>query len=162
MTASNIDYVVNRTVKGLPTSKYENYKIKLITERLIGQINPSYETQAMQWGVEHEDEAIEEYSFIYDPHVTRCGFISHPTFKMAGASPDGLIGKDGLIEIKCPQSTTHLRFFLNGDIKPELSLTNAVPNGLYRKKMVRFCKLRSTVYRPVSHITDESSTYEPR
>lgn len=55
VTASNIDYVVNRTVKGLPTSKYEDYKIKLITERLTGQINPSYETQAMQWGVEHED-----------------------------------------------------------------------------------------------------------
>ncbi|ALE02908.1 lambda exonuclease family protein [Bartonella ancashensis] len=122
VTASNIDYVVNRTVKGLPTSKYEDYKIKLITERLTGQINPSYETQAMQWGVEHEDEAIEEYSFIYDTHVTRCGFIPHPTFKMAGASPDGLIGKDGLIEIKCPQSTTHLRFFLNGDIKPEYLL----------------------------------------
>ncbi|PIT69771.1 lambda exonuclease family protein [Bartonella tribocorum] len=119
VTASNIYNVISKTAKGTPTSKYEDYKIKLITERLIGEANPYYETEDMRWGIEHEEDALREYAFIYDTEVTRCGFIQHPTIQMAGASPDGLIDKDGLIEIKCPRSTTHMRFFINNEIKPE-------------------------------------------
>ncbi|WP_336277118.1 lambda exonuclease family protein [Bartonella sp. CB178] len=119
ITASNIYSVINKTAKGLPTSKYGDYKIKLITERLTGEVIPYYESDDMQWGVEHEEDAIEEYSFIYDAAVTRCGFVPHPTIEMAGASPDGLIGEYGLIEVKCPRSTTHIRFFINNEIKPE-------------------------------------------
>ncbi|EJF81754.1 putative phage-type endonuclease [Bartonella doshiae] len=62
---------------------------------------------------------MKEYAFIYDTEVTRCGFIQHPTMEMAGASPDGFVGEDGLVEIKCPQSANHLRFFMDGNIKPE-------------------------------------------
>ncbi|WP_208433289.1 lambda exonuclease family protein [Bartonella taylorii] len=119
VTASNVYNVLSKTAKGLPTSKYEDYKIKLITERLIEGISQSYITPAMQWGIEHEDDALKEYAFIYDTEVTRCGFIQHPTIKMAGASPDGFVGENGLVEVKCPQSTTHLRFFMDGKIKPE-------------------------------------------
>ncbi len=90
-----------------------------MTERLIEEISQSYTTPAMQWGIEHEENALREYEFIYDTNVTRCGFIPHPKMEMAGASPDGLIGEDGLIEVKCPQSTTHLRFFMYDEIKPE-------------------------------------------
>ncbi|WP_273718099.1 MULTISPECIES: lambda exonuclease family protein [Bartonella] len=119
VTASNIYNVISKTAKGTPTSKYEDYKIKLITERLISEASPYYETEDMRWGIEHEEDALREYAFIYDTDVTQCGFIQHPTIKMAGASPDGLIDKDGLIEIKCPRSTTHMRFFINNEIKPE-------------------------------------------
>ncbi|WP_336288615.1 lambda exonuclease family protein [Bartonella sp. CB60] len=121
VTASNIYSVINKTAKGLPTSKYDDYKIKLITERLTGETSPYYESEDMRWGIEHEDDAIEEYSFIYDANVTKCGFVPHPTIAMAGASPDGLIGEHGLIEIKCPKSTTHIRFFMDHEIKPEYS-----------------------------------------
>ncbi|EJF82923.1 lambda exonuclease family protein [Candidatus Bartonella washoeensis] len=119
VTASNVYNVLNKTAKGLPTSKYEDYKMKLITERLTGEISQSYTTPAMQWGIEHEEDALKEYEFIYDTNVTRCGFVQHPKMEMAGASPDGLIGEDGLIEVKCPQSTSHLRFFMYDEIKPE-------------------------------------------
>ncbi|WP_375707058.1 lambda exonuclease family protein [Bartonella sp. AA126HLJHH] len=119
VTASNVYNVLSKTAKGLPTSKYEDYKTKLMTERLIGEISQSYTTPAMQWGIEHEENALREYEFIYDAEVTRCGFIPHPKMKMAGASPDRFIGEDGLIEVKCPQSTTHLRFFIYDEIKPE-------------------------------------------
>ncbi|AQX31002.1 lambda exonuclease family protein [Bartonella schoenbuchensis] len=122
VTASNISSIINKTAKGLPTSKYEEYKFQLITERLMGKTVSSYETPAMRWGNEHEDSAIEEYSFLYDTPVTRCGFIPHPTIEMAGASPDGLIGDEGLIEVKCPQPITHTRFLLSGEIKPEYIL----------------------------------------
>ncbi|WP_375663144.1 lambda exonuclease family protein [Bartonella sp. CL266QHHD] len=119
VTASNIYSVLSKTTKGLPTSKYEDYKIKLITERLTREISPYYETEDMRWGIEHEDDALREYGFIYDADITKCGFIQHPTIEMAGASPDGLIGEDGLIEVKCPRSVTHMRFCIGDEIKPE-------------------------------------------
>ncbi|MBB5074080.1 exodeoxyribonuclease (lambda-induced) [Bartonella callosciuri] len=119
ITASNIYNIISKTTKGTPTSKYEEYKIKLITERLTGEISPSYETEDMRWGIEHEKDALQEYSFIYNADIIKCGFIQHPTMEMAGASPDGLIGEDGLIEVKCPRSVNHMRFFLDDKIKPE-------------------------------------------
>ncbi|WP_254492220.1 lambda exonuclease family protein [Bartonella sp. B1099] len=119
VTASNVYNVLSKTAKGMPTSKYEDYKIKLMTERLTEEISQSYITPAMQWGIEHEEDALREYEFIYDTEVTRCGFIQHPTIQMAGASPDGFIGEDGLVEVKCPQPPNHLRFFIDSNIKPE-------------------------------------------
>lgn len=119
VTASNVYNVLSKTAKGMPTSKYEDYKIKLMTERLTEEISQSYTTPAMQWGIEHEEDALREYEFIYDTEVTRCGFIQHPTIQMAGASPDGFIGEDGLVEVKCPQPPNHLRFFIDSNIKPE-------------------------------------------
>ncbi|SPU26477.1 putative phage-type endonuclease [Candidatus Bartonella washoeensis] len=119
VTASNVYSILSKTAKGLPTSKYEDYKIKLITERLTGENSPHYETEDMRWGVENEENALKEYAFIYDANITRCGFIQHPTMEMAGASPDGLIGEDGLIEVKCPRSATHMRFCIDDKIKPE-------------------------------------------
>ncbi len=119
VTASNIYNVLSKTAKGLPTSKYEDYKIKLITERLTGETSPHYETEDMRWGIEHEEDALKEYAFIYDTEISQCGFIQHPTLKMAGASPDGLIGENGLIEIKCPRSANHMRFCIDNEIKPE-------------------------------------------
>ncbi|MDM9991540.1 lambda exonuclease family protein, partial [Bartonella henselae] len=119
VTASNIYNVLSKTAKGTPTSKYEEYKIKLMTERLTEEISQSYLTPAMQWGIEHEEDALKEYAIIYDTEVIKCGFIQHPTIEMAGASPDGLIGEEGLVEVKCPHSTKHLRFYMDGTIKPE-------------------------------------------
>ncbi|EJF75081.1 hypothetical protein MEC_00557 [Bartonella alsatica IBS 382] len=90
-----------------------------MTEHLTGKISPSNTTPAMQWGIEHEENALKEYEFIYDTEVIKCGFIRHPTIQMSGASLDRFIGEDGLVEVKCPQSTAHLRFFMDNEIKPE-------------------------------------------
>ncbi|EJF82934.1 hypothetical protein MCY_01455 [Bartonella rattimassiliensis 15908] len=76
----------------------------------------------MQWGIEHEEDALmKEYAFIYDTEVISCGFIQHPKIEMAGTSPDGFVDDDGLVEVKCPQANTHLRFFIDNQIKPEYS-----------------------------------------
>ncbi|AQX28205.1 MULTISPECIES: lambda exonuclease family protein [unclassified Bartonella] len=119
VTTSNIYNLLNKTAKGLPTSKYEEYKIKLMTERLVGEISHSYTTSAMQRGIEYEEDALKEYAFIYDTEVTQCGFIQHPTIQMVGASSDGFVGENGLVEIKCPRSVNHLRFWITEKIKPE-------------------------------------------
>ncbi len=74
-----------------------------------------------------------EYAFIYDTEITRCGFIQHPTIKMAGASPDGLIDEDGLIEIKCPRSTNHMRFIIDNEIKDETFICSKTNKKLVKE-----------------------------
>lgn len=119
VTASGVYNIIGTTAKGAPTQKYSDYRIKIITERLTKQPVLIPSTPAMQWGITHEADAIATYSFIYDTEVETCGFIDHPSIKNAGASPDGLINGDGLIEIKCPNSSTHTKFLLDDEIKPE-------------------------------------------
>jgi len=84
-----------------------NYKMQLATERLTNQKTDTYINQAMQDGIDREDTAREIYEIVRDIKVEQVGFIDHPTIKMAGASPDGLLPDNGVLEIKCPIETTH-------------------------------------------------------
>lgn len=111
VTASRIADVLAKTRSGWGASR-ANYRAQLIAERLTGVVQDSYTNTAMQWGVEHEAEAIAAYEFYRDATVEPCGFIAHPTIQMSGASPDGLVGADGLIEAKCPQTATHIETLL--------------------------------------------------
>ncbi len=72
----------------------------------------AFESAAMRWGAEKEAEALELYAFEQDADVTQVGFLDHPKIAMAGASPDGLVGEDGLVEIKCPLTATHIETLL--------------------------------------------------
>lgn len=91
---------------------------KLI-ERLTGQPAQHFVTDAMQWGTMHEDEARAVYETQKGVLVTDCAYFPHPSIAHSGASPDGLVGEDGVIEIKCPATKTHLETMLSGII-PEL------------------------------------------
>ncbi len=68
----------------------------------------------MSWGTDHEPDARASYEFITGNTVEEIGFVDHPTIPKSGASPDGLIGEDGLIEIKCPNTATHIDYLLKG------------------------------------------------
>ena len=110
VTASKIDDIMTKTKYG--ESQYtKKYKLQLVTERLTNKVVPVFMNAAMSHGVEYEDEARVQYAnkmkLLIGTDVREVGFIDHPTIDMSGASPDGLIGKDGLIEIKCPQPMTH-------------------------------------------------------
>ena len=88
---------------------------KIATERLTGAPQESYRNQAMDWGVEHEPMAKDAYEFITENVVVEEGFIIHPEYSFVGVSPDGLIGEDGGLEIKCPfNSQRHLERFIIG------------------------------------------------
>ncbi|AQX31093.1 YqaJ-like recombinase domain-containing protein [Bartonella schoenbuchensis R1] len=121
-TASNIDSFVGKIAKDLPTSKYEEYKLRFITKCLRGETVSFYEMPAIKWGNKRKERVIKKYSLEREITVTRCGFIPHPTIEMASAIPDGLIGDGGLIKVKYSQPTTHVRFLLDGKIKPEYIL----------------------------------------
>lgn len=116
VTASRVADVIARTKTGFGASR-ANYMAELIAERLTGTTADSYTNAAMQWGVEHEAEALAAYAFRHDAEVAPGGFILHPNLGMAGATPDGLIGNDGLIEVKCPNTATHLDTLL-GQVIP--------------------------------------------
>lgn len=115
VTASRVADVVARTKTGWAASR-ANLMAALICERLTGQPQDGYTNDAMRWGIETEPQARDAYAFQTDYDVEQVGFIDHPRIAMSGASPDGMVGADGLVEIKCPTSATHIDFLLSGAI----------------------------------------------
>jgi putative phage-type endonuclease len=115
VTASRVADVVARTKTGWGASR-ANYMAQLIAERLTGVVAESYTNAAMQWGTETEPQARAAYAFYRDADVTEVGFVLHPTIGEAGASPDGLVGDDGLVEIKCPETKTHIDTLLGQEV----------------------------------------------
>lgn len=107
VTASRIADLMAKTKTGWGASR-SNYMAELIAERLTGAPAESYSNAAMQWGTDHEAEARAAYEFRTDATVSTVGFLDHPTIGMTGASPDGLVGTDGMVEIKCPNTATHI------------------------------------------------------
>ncbi|MFD0669688.1 lambda exonuclease family protein [Ramlibacter sp. MAHUQ-53] len=108
VTASRVADVIAKTKTGYSTSR-ENYMVELALERLTGQRQEFYTNDAMRWGTDTEPLARAAYEAHTGAIVEEVGLIPHPTIEMAGASPDGLVGRDGQIEIKCPNSATHLK-----------------------------------------------------
>jgi putative phage-type endonuclease len=111
-TASKICDIVATTKGGWGASR-KNYAAQLIAERLTGTPADSFSNPAMAWGTEKEPEARRAYSFREDVDVAEIGFVLHPSIQMSGASPDGLVGDDGLVEIKAPNTATHIDTLLS-------------------------------------------------
>lgn len=123
VTASRVADVVAKTKTGWGASR-ANYMAELIAERLTGTVAESYTNAAMQWGKDQEPDARAAYEFKLDCEIVPIGFAIHPSISDSGASPDGLIGTDGMVEFKCPNTSTHI----------ETLLTRAIP-GKYVTQM---------------------------
>jgi putative phage-type endonuclease len=107
VTASRVADVIAKTKSGYSASR-DNYMAQLICERMTNTVAESFSSPAMQWGTETEPLARAAYESLADVLVDEVGYIAHPTIERAGASPDGLIGVFGLLEIKCPNTATHI------------------------------------------------------
>lgn len=107
VTASRIADLMAKTKSGYSTSR-QNYLMQLLCERLTGKIEEGYKSSAMQRGNDLEAEARNWYQLETGENVEEVSFIDHPKINFAGASPDGLVGAEGLIEIKCPNTATHI------------------------------------------------------
>jgi putative phage-type endonuclease len=116
VTASRVADVIAKTKTGVSASR-EGYCVELALERLTGQRQESFTNGAMQWGTDTEPKARAAYEAKTGAMVEEVAMISHPSIELCGASPDGLIDADGLIEIKCPNSATHAKTLLLG--KPD-------------------------------------------
>lgn len=105
-TASKYADVMAKIKTGEAAAR-KKYRTELVLERLLGIPVDSYKSTAMQWGIDHEPIALLEFQLRTGIKVQETGFHRHPTLE-TGASPDGLIDDDGTVEIKCPESSTHL------------------------------------------------------
>jgi putative phage-type endonuclease len=112
VTASRVADVIAKTKSGYSTSR-DNYMAQLICERLTGQQGESFSNAAMAWGSETEPLARSAYENARGLLVTEVGFVNHPNIEMAGASPDGLVETLGMLEIKCPNTATHIDTLLS-------------------------------------------------
>ena len=112
VTASRVADVIAKTKSGYSASR-DNYMAQLICERLTGQQGESFTNAAMTWGTETEPLARSAFEAYADVMVEEVGFVPHPSIEMSGASPDGLVGLFGMLEIKCPNTATHIDTLLS-------------------------------------------------
>ena len=112
-TASKITDIL-ATLKTGEAASRKNYRVELVCERLTGLKAEGYTNSHMERGTALEPIARALYEFKQDVVVDEIGFVIHPDMEMSGASPDGLIGEDGLVEIKCPTAGNHVDTILSG------------------------------------------------
>ena len=114
--ASSIADMVAKTRTGWGASRF-NLAARIVCERLTGTPQESYTNAAMQWGHDTEPQARAMYEFMRDVAVQQVGLVLHPSINKSHASPDGIVGDDGLIEIKCPNTATHIETLLSEDVE---------------------------------------------
>lgn len=113
VTASRVADVLSKIKSGESAGR-KNYKMDIVAERLTNQPSESFTKSAMQWGTEQEPFARIAYETKMNLFVEQIPFMDHPQIEWFGCSPDGLVAEDGLIEIKCPNTTTHLEYIDGG------------------------------------------------
>lgn len=121
VTASRVADIIAKTKSGYSASRAK-YAGELVIERLTGASPERFTNSAMIWGTETEPQAREAYEYHRAAKVDLVGFVPHPTIGDSGASPDGLVGRDGLLEIKSPETHTHIET-LRGKSVPQKYVT---------------------------------------
>jgi len=115
VTASKVADLMAKTKTGYSTSR-DNYMAQLVCERMTKTKGDLFTNAAMEWGTEQEPFARAAYEAKTGVMVEEVGFVPHPSIEWAGASPDGLVGPDGLVEIKCPNTATMIDTLLTGKV----------------------------------------------
>jgi len=113
-TASAFEMII--TTRGEPSKQKQKYMYALAAERITGISEDKYQNEAMKRGIEMEAEARAMYELITGNTVEVVGVCYPDDKKLYGASPDGLVGKDGCLEIKCPTSAVHVSYLLDGSL----------------------------------------------
>ena len=116
VTASRVVDVVTKLKSGKYSSARDKYLMDVVIERLTGRASETYVSPAMEWGIETEPLAKAAYEIEKDVELTSVGFVTHPTIEWFGCSPDSFVGDEGLLEAKCPNTSTHLAYLLDGEI----------------------------------------------
>jgi putative phage-type endonuclease len=131
LTASRMaDVLAVSKRDGKPLKARQDYMMELVAERMTDIACSHYVTSAMEWGLAYEQEAKDVYQEVSGNLIAPTGFIMHPTIEFCGATPDASVDPDGLLEIKCPTTTTHIQWILDGEVpeqhRPQMLLQLAV------------------------------------
>lgn len=119
LTASRMKDAMDFKRDGTPSVKRSDYMRELLAERLTTYTTRHFVTAAMDWGTLTEPEAKLAYARITGAKLIPAEFIEHPTIENFGATPDALIGSDGLLEVKCPTTGTFIDWMLAGVVPDE-------------------------------------------
>ena len=115
-TASRVSDITTKLKSGKYSAARDKYLMDVVIERLTGRASENYVSPAMEYGIETEPLARAAYEIAEDVEVYPGGLAYHPTIEWFSASPDGLVGAEGLLEVKCPNTSTHLAYLLEGEI----------------------------------------------
>lgn len=116
VTASRIADVMAKIKTGESASR-RDYKAQIVAEILTGTPQENgFKSAEMQWGNDQEPFARAAYEIATGAMVDQVGLVLHPSIERGAASPDGLVGLDGLVEIKCPKTATHLQYLVDGKV----------------------------------------------
>lgn len=105
--------------EGVELKVRSDYRMQLVSERLTGQVAQHFVTNEMKWGQEQEEYAVADFEAKYNVMVHPLGFAIHPSMPFAGSSPDGLLGEDSGIEIKCLTTANHLEIWKSKRVPQE-------------------------------------------
>lgn len=119
VTASRVADIMRKGKGGAVSMSRARYAGELVAERLAGTPTVGFKSADMEWGIETESQARDAYAFYRDAAMSAVAFVDHPTIGMTGASPDRLVGDDGLLEIKCPATHTHIATLQGAPIDPD-------------------------------------------
>ena len=119
LTASSMKMAMDFTQKGAEGSDRKKLKIDILAERMTDIIREVYVTPAMQHGTDTEPAAKLAYEAATGAKVMPAPFVPHPTIENFGASPDGMIHPDGLLEVKCPTTSKFIAWMLAGVVPEE-------------------------------------------
>lgn len=116
LTASRMELAMEFLKNGKESAERAKLKKELVAERMTDSVVSRFVNDSMRWGLETEDDAKAAYTRLTGRRVEPCGFYDHFDIDNFGATPDGLIGPDGLIETKCPETTTHVGWMMEGGV----------------------------------------------
>ena len=119
LTASRMADAIAVLKNGKPSEARRKLMFDLLAERMSGVAVEHYVTPAMEWGIAHQADATAAYEAETGELVGPEVFVLHPSIDWFGATPDGIIGSDGLIEIKCPTTPKHLAWVMAGEVPDE-------------------------------------------
>lgn len=120
VTGSRFDDLMHKGRGGAASKTTESYMVELLSEIVTGLPADEIKAKPLEWGKKHEPSARACYSMDHSGRIKQVAFIDHPTQPRCGFSPDGLIGDDGILEIKCPfTSKVHLKTILTNQVPDE-------------------------------------------
>ena len=119
LTASRFADATDTLKSGKPSKACTDYMMELVAERVTGQSAAHFVNAAMQWGTENEPGARLAYEHATGTQTQPASFVLHPAIPRCGASPDGYVGYAGLVEFKCPNTTTFLKWAIAGVVPDE-------------------------------------------
>jgi putative phage-type endonuclease len=135
VTSTGVADVLRVRKDGKPSDLRQTYLGRIVAERMTGQpIENGFQSAAMMWGVEQEPAAKGAYSALTGAHIDEEGLVEHPVLNYASCSPDGLVSQidtfdadftkittteNGCIEVKCPNTATHIQTLLTEKVKPD-------------------------------------------